>query len=104
MKECLIIMLKKYYGLKKSKKYKILICGFAFKANCADFRNTEFLNFSQNLIKKILFYIFDPLIDKNKVLREHKLKLVSQLKKNSYDIIIMAVDHDIFKRMTKEYF
>ena len=36
----------------------------------------EFLNFSQNLIKNIILHIFDPLIDKNKVLREHKLKLV----------------------------
>ena len=93
------------HGLKKSKKYKILICGFAFKANCADFRNTGVFKLFTKLNKKnIILHIFDPLIDKNKVLREHKLKLVSQLKKNSYDIIIMAVDHDIFKRMTKEYF
>ena len=93
------------HGLKKSKKYKILICGFAFKANCADFRNTGVFKLFTKLNKKnIILHIFDPLIDKNKVLREHKLKLVSQLKKNSYDIIIMAVDHDIFKRMTKDYF
>lgn len=93
------------HGLKKSKKYKILICGFAFKANCADFRNTGVFKLYTKLNKKnVILHIFDPLIDKNKVLREHKLKLVSQLKKNSYDIIIMAVDHDIFKRMTKDYF
>ena len=105
MKECQIIMQKILNELKNSKKYKIIICGFAFKANCADFRNTGVFKLFTKLNKKnIILHIFDPLIDKNKVLREHKLKLVSQLKKNSYDIIIMAVDHDIFKRMTKEYF
>ncbi len=93
------------FGLKKTKSYKILICGFAFKANCADFRNTGVLKLYKKLNKKnINLHIFDPLIDKKKVLAEHKLKLVSQLKKNSYDIIIMAVDHNIFKRMAKNYF
>ena len=73
-------MLKILHGL-KIKKYKILFVDLLLKLIVLILEIQEFLNFTQNLIKKCYLYIFDPIIDKNKVLREHKLKLVSQLKK-----------------------
>ena len=37
---------------------KSIICGFAFKANLEDFRNTGVFGILQINIKKKLFYIF----------------------------------------------
>ena len=42
-------------------------------------------------------HIFDPNADKNEVYSEYKIKLINKPKKKYYDLIILAVSHQIFK-------
>ena len=90
---------------KKIKGKKILICGFSFKANCSDYRNTGVLKL-YNILKKKYFKVdvFDPLINSKKVYLDHKLQLVTKVKKNNYDVVVLAVDHKKFRKLGKKYF
>ena len=89
----------------KVSKKKILICGFAFKANCSDYRNTGVIKLYKALKRKNLkIDIFDPLINSNKVYVDHKLRLITKLRKKNYDMVILAVDHKKFKKLGKKYF
>ena len=90
---------------KKIKSKKILICGFSFKANCSDYRNTGVLKLYNILKKKNLEVdVFDPLINSKKVYLDHKLQLVTKVKKNNYDVVVLAVDHKKFRKLGKKYF
>lgn len=92
-------------NLKKNRLNKILICGFSFKANCSDFRNTGVLKLYKNLEKRFTkIEIFDPHVNKKKIFKEHRIKLISRLKKNYYDKVVLAVDHDKFKNLSKNFF
>ena len=89
----------------KVEKKKILICGFAFKANCSDYRNTGVIKLYNALKRKNLkIDIFDPLINSNKVYVDHKLRLITKLRKKHYDMVVLAVDHKKFKKLGKKYF
>ena len=91
--------------LKKTKLNKILICGFSFKADCSDFRNSGVLKLYNYLNKKnIKIEIFDPYVDKKKVFEQHHLKIIKKIKKRHYDLVIIAVDHSKFKNLTKNSF
>ena len=83
------------------KKKKILILGLSFKENCIDIRNSkvfDILNYLQR--KKIKIDVYDPIIDRSDITKEHKINLLSRLeKKNYYDIIILAVPHLAFLSM-----
>ena len=87
---------------------EVLIMGFSFKENCPDFRNTGVLNlfnelkdFSCNLT------VFDPLVDKNRVFKAHKIKVHKEIPKKKFNAILIAVGHSYFKKMglkkIKEY-
>tara|TARA_Y100001958_G_C21236787_1_gene563411 strand:- start:1049 stop:2275 length:1227 start_codon:yes stop_codon:yes gene_type:complete len=90
---------------KKIKGKKILICGFSFKANCSDYRNTGVFKLYNILKKKnSKVDVFDPLINSKKVYLDHKLQLVTKVKKNYYDVVVLAVDHKKFKKLGKKYF
>ena len=81
----------------KNTKNKILIMGFAFKENCSDFRNSKIIDIYNYLCaKKFKVDIFDHIVDSNEVLHGEKIKLKKQLKKNYYDAVILAVEHDDF--------
>ncbi len=79
----------------KFKKSKILILGLSYKKNVSDLRNSYVIKLAE-LIKKnsLKLDIYDPLISSLKV---KKLNLINELKLDKYDIIINAVNHDIFK-------
>jgi UDP-N-acetyl-D-galactosamine dehydrogenase len=79
---------------------KILILGFAFKENCRDCRNTKINNLYKGLKKKgFKVEIFDPHVDKKDVWKVYKIKILSKIKKNKYDGVIVAVKHDYFKKI-----
>jgi UDP-N-acetyl-D-galactosamine dehydrogenase len=91
-----------YFSKKKfkSKNLNVLILGFSFKENCPDIRNTKILDLAENMRKKINnIDIFDPIIklDHVKKLKLNFLKKPPQ--KNYYDMIILAVPHDNFKKL-----
>ncbi|MGV2874570.1 nucleotide sugar dehydrogenase [Macrococcus capreoli] len=83
---------------KKVRGSKILVLGLTFKENTPDSRNSKIVDLI-NALKEynVNIEIFDPLVDKDEVLREYDLKLLNKINENSYDAIIVGVNHDIFK-------
>lgn len=81
---------------------KILLLGFAFKANCADTRNTK--------VKDVYDYlhgftdhvsVYDPLADKDEVARHYKIDLLDNIgsHKLEFDAVILCVAHKEFMSM-----
>jgi UDP-N-acetyl-D-galactosamine dehydrogenase len=89
-----IILKKIQKKLPISKGKRILLMGITYKENCNDIRNSKALELYK-LLKKNNFSvdIYDPLVE------EKNIKKISELNKNYYDAIIIAVAHTIFKRI-----
>ena len=92
------LMIKKKIDLPSS---NILILGFTFKENITDTRNTKIIN----LIKGIRKYntnidVYDPLANKHNVEKEFVTKLIDKPIKNKYNVIVLAVAHDQFKKLS----
>ena len=79
---------------------KILILGFTFKENCTDIRNTRVIDLV-NGFNDINCHVgvFDPWANKDEVLMEYNIELLQNLKQEFYDVIILGVPHDDFKKM-----
>ena len=97
MAKYITLQLGKHIKIKKlnKKKLKILILGITFKENCPDIRNSQSLKLSKlikNRYKKI--YIYDEVAN-IKSFKEKNIILVKKLKKNTFDIIILAVPHKV---------
>jgi len=94
------LMTKKKIQIMKS---NILIMGFTFKENCPDHRNTRVID----LIKIFKSFgcnvdVYDPWIDKKKVINEYKIEPIDKPINNKYDVIVIAVAHDEFKSMNEK--
>jgi UDP-N-acetyl-D-galactosamine dehydrogenase len=80
-------------------KIKVLILGLTFKENCNDIRNSKVFDIVDIFQKKkyFLVHVYDPLVSKKAFVNVNKkFLLIKNLKKNYYDIIILAVAHKIF--------
>lgn len=80
------------------KDAKFLILGITFKENCSDIRNTRVVDIYHTLeeySKNITMY--DPWANKEMVMREYGLEVTNSLPKEKYDVVILAVAHDVFK-------
>ncbi len=78
----------------------LLIMGLTFKENCPDIRNTKIVELVNGFKKsKIKVDIYDPLANKDEVLKEYGIDLIDKPKKNKYDTIVIAVKHKEFKSM-----
>jgi len=78
----------------------VLILGFTFKENCPDVRNTRVID----IVREFGSYntnvdVYDPWVSIDEVEKEYSLKPVAELKKDTYDAIIVAVAHDQIKEM-----
>ncbi len=78
----------------------ILIMGLTFKENCADIRNSGV----KNVIKEIEKFdcnldLYDPWADNEEINKVYKSYPNDKLENNTYDGIIIAVAHEIFKNM-----
>jgi UDP-N-acetyl-D-galactosamine dehydrogenase len=94
------LMTKKKIQIMKS---NILIMGFTFKENCPDHRNTRVID----LIKIFKSFgcnvdVYDPWIDKEKVINEYKIEPIDNPINGKYDVIVIAVAHDEFKSMNEK--
>lgn len=79
---------------------KILIMGLAFKENCPDIRNSKVVDIASELQEYDSdVSIFDPWVDRSEVESGYGLCLIDELPENTFDAIIIAVAHDIFKDM-----
>lgn len=90
-------MKRKFIKLKNS---KILIMGLTFKENCPDLRNSGV----SNVIKKLKKFsckldLYDPWANKYEVKKIYGVFPINKPKSNFYNGIILAVAHDIFKKM-----
>ena len=97
MAKYITLQLVKHIKIKKlnKKNLKILIFGLTFKENCPDIRNSQSLKLSKlikNKYKKV--YVYDEIAN-TKSLKEEDIILVKKLKKNTFDIIILAVPHKV---------
>ena len=79
---------------------KTLILGLAFKENCPDVRNSKVVDVYRNLQEYGLDVdIYDPVIDLVGVKSEYGLTCLTNIQLNKkYDVIIVAVAHDEFKK------
>lgn len=79
----------------------VLIMGLTFKENCPDIRNTRVVD----LINKFLevsfnVEVFDPLVNHNKAFLDYGISPIIRPTKGKYDVIVLAVAHDEFKKMS----
>ena len=79
---------------------KVLVMGLAFKENCPDLRNTRVLD----IVAELKDYgvrpeVYDPWVNPQEALAEYGLSLIKEPQENSYDAVILAVNHDLFAQM-----
>jgi UDP-N-acetyl-D-galactosamine dehydrogenase len=81
-------------------KSRILIMGLTFKENCADIRNSGVKIIYQELKKyQCKIDLYDPWVDRASIKKIYNLFPIKKLKKNLYDGLIIAVSHDVFKKI-----
>jgi UDP-N-acetyl-D-glucosamine/UDP-N-acetyl-D-galactosamine dehydrogenase len=81
----------------------VLILGFTFKGDCPDVRNTKIVDVVEELISfNVQVDVFDQWADPDEVLREYGIKLSTELIDDSYDAIVIAVDHSDYKAWGEE--
>ena len=92
------------YNNIKIKNSKVLILGLTFKENCPDLRNSKIKDIFEKLKNKnYQIDLYDPLAAKEEIESLFGKKIVSKLKPNTYDGIIIGVGHDKFKSMGINY-
>lgn len=83
------------------KKAKILFLGATFKENCPDIRNSKSIELMEILVKKFKQVdCFDPYITSKSISQlVKKINFVTKPKKNYYDLIVISVAHNFFKKL-----
>lgn len=88
-------------------KSRVLVLGITFKENCPDIRNSRVIDIIRELKDfDVKVDVYDPWADAQEVKRTYNLTLVnkSQLKKYSYNGIVLAVAHQQFLSLHKQSF
>ena len=81
----------------------VLIMGLTFKENCSDIRNTKVFDMVKKFKQlKMNVDVYDPWANKKEVLREYNLKLINKPIKAKYNLILIAVNHKEFKKITNK--
>ena len=81
-------------------KPRLLVMGLSFKENCPDIRNSKIFDIIDFFLKKKIYVdLYDNNIDKKLLNKRYRSLLVNHLKENNYEIIIIAVAHNEFKKM-----
>lgn len=82
----------------KIKGAKILVLGITFKENCPDIRNTKVIDMILSLNSfGTKTFVYDPWAKSSEVKQEYGLRLIQDLYKNKYDVIVLAVSHNEFR-------
>jgi len=82
---------------------KILIMGLTFKENCPDCRNSRVFDLVSEFESfKCHVDIYDPWVDKEGALRDYGYKLIDKPDRGKYDVVLLAVAHDVFKELPLE--
>ncbi|MEM6371792.1 MAG: Vi polysaccharide biosynthesis UDP-N-acetylglucosamine C-6 dehydrogenase TviB [Pseudomonadota bacterium] len=82
---------------------RVLVLGVAFKENCPDVRNSKVVDVVEALQDyQLAVDVHDPEADADAARAQHGLDLVMQPSKGSYDAVLLAVPHDVFRKMRAE--
>jgi len=96
--------LSQYISNYIGKKNKILVLGLTFKENVNDLRNTKVADLIKSLKNKgHKVCVNDTFADENEV-RKMNLNLTPLSTKEKFDTIILAVAHDIYKKLDYSFF
>jgi UDP-N-acetyl-D-galactosamine dehydrogenase len=80
------------------KDARVLVLGLTFKANCPDVRNSKVVDVVRELRKYgAKVDVHDPWADPRDALQEYGIRPVRNIRKCTYDTIVMAVAHDAFR-------
>lgn len=83
---------------------KVLVMGLTFKENVADIRNSKVVNIIKELMQySVNVHITDVWASPNEVAHEYKMTLVDKVS-NDYDAVIVAVAHEVYKKLDRAYF
>lgn len=83
---------------------RVLVMGITFKGNCPDIRNTKVIDLVRELKSfNLQVDIYDPCADPNEVYEAFNVELTNTLVPDSYDGIILAVDHTSVKEMGQQF-
>ncbi len=100
MHKYVLSKLQKKLNLKTFSKLNVLIMGYTFKENCSDYRNTKIQDLYLILKSKFkIVNVFDPYINLAKSKKINDVSFIQNLKKVKYDIVLIAVGHDYFKKL-----
>ena len=79
---------------------RVLLMGLAFKENCPDIRNTRVVDIVSELAEyNVACDVYDPWVNDEEALREYGLMLVPQPSSGTYDAVVIAVAHNVFREM-----
>ncbi len=81
-------------------KVKILMLGITFKEDCPDVRNSKVID----LINEIKLFrssvdVYDPIANNKETGQEFKINIIDKPRKSKYDLVVIAVGHQIFKKI-----
>ena len=84
------------------KLQKILLLGISYKSNCGDIRNSQLIPFIKEIKKNTSkITVVDPLVNKEEVSKKVGLEALDMIpRKSTYNLIIFALNHDEFKKLT----
>jgi UDP-N-acetyl-D-galactosamine dehydrogenase len=94
-------MIKKNIPVNES---NVLILGITFKENCPDVRNTKVVDLI-NALKDygINISIHDPWANPQEVLHEYGLESLKTIPNKTFDALVLAVSHSIFKDLDYKF-
>lgn len=77
---------------------RVLVLGLTFKENCPDLRNSKVID----IINELKHFdakvdVYDPWADAEAAVQEYGLRPLRMPKPDTYDAIVIAVAHDVFK-------
>jgi len=79
---------------------EVLVMGLAFKENCPDIRNSKVADVVTGFeALGCRVDVFDPWVSSLVALKEYGISLISDIKNNKYQAIVIAVAHDEIKAM-----
>lgn len=91
------LMIKKGINVNSA---KALVMGITFKENCPDIRNSKVIDIITELHDfGVEVDVYDPMADAHEVEEEYNIKLTTALNNNTYDTIILAVNHAQFAEL-----
>src|SRR5699024_1796099 len=84
---------------------KIGILGFSFKENVPDTRNSRVIDIIHELEEyDVTPLVYDPVADQKEAKQEYGIYMNTFDEMKDLDAIILAVEHEEFKNLTKEEF